>query len=165
VSLSLLATALITDALAVPLFHQILFFLFHLFGQIPVAPLPFGVQEVVSASFWGIVFALTVLRFFQGQAIGSHSAIIGRIGADGCLQVRCRAAQDQCFAAEYGESVRYRFPAKRGLGDWLGRAATGDRPTAQAAGHSARLWAVLSKKVQFLTQCKEPGSAPPSRVV
>jgi hypothetical protein len=83
----LVATAFIAGALAVPLFHQMLFLLLYLLGVISVAPFslestsPFGVPEVVSASFWGgvwgVVFALTLPRFFHGLAYWLSSAIIG----------------------------------------------------------------------------------------
>jgi hypothetical protein len=87
VSPRLVATAFIAGALAVPLFHQLLFLLLYLLGVIPVAPFslestkPFGVPDVVSASFWGgvwgVVFALTLPRFFHGLAYWLASAIIG----------------------------------------------------------------------------------------
>jgi len=81
------ATAFVAGALAVPVFHQLLFLLLYLLGVIPVAPFsleptkPFGVPEVVSASFWGgvwgIVFALTLPRFFHGIGYWLASVIIG----------------------------------------------------------------------------------------
>jgi hypothetical protein len=87
VSPRLVATAFVAGALAVPVFHQLLFLLLYLLGVIPVAPFsleptkPFGVPEVVSASFWGgvwgIVFALTLPRFFHGTRYWLASAIIG----------------------------------------------------------------------------------------
>ena len=71
-----LAIAFVAGVLAVPVFHQILFLVFYLTGVIPVAPfsmmptVPFGVPEVISSSFWGgvwgIVFVLTLPRFFRG---------------------------------------------------------------------------------------------------
>ena len=86
-SASLLVTAFIAGALAVPIFHQVLFLVLHLLGVIPGAPFsweptkPFGVPEVVSASFWGgvwgIVFALTLPRFFHGLGYWLASAIFG----------------------------------------------------------------------------------------
>ncbi len=82
-----LVTAFIAGALAVPIFHQLLFLLFYLLGVIPVAPfslkptVPFGVPEVISSSFWGgvwgIVFVLTLPRFFHGRGYWLASAIIG----------------------------------------------------------------------------------------
>ncbi len=87
VSPRLVATAFVAGALAVPVFHQLLFLLLYLLGVIPVAPFsleptkPFGVPEVVSASFWGgvwgIVFALTLPRFFHGIGYWLASVIIG----------------------------------------------------------------------------------------
>src|ERR1700674_4299835 len=81
------ATAFIAGALAVPIFHQLLFLLFYLLGVIPVAPfsldptVPFGIPEVVSSSFWGgvwgIVFVLILPHFFQGRSYWLASAIIG----------------------------------------------------------------------------------------
>jgi hypothetical protein len=86
-SLRLVATAFIAGALAVPIFHQLLFLLFYLLGVIPVAPfsldptVPFGIPEVVSSSFWGgvwgIVFVLILPHFFQGRSYWLASAIIG----------------------------------------------------------------------------------------
>jgi hypothetical protein len=83
----LLVLAFIAGALAVLIFHQLLFLLLYLLGVIPVAPFglkptaPFGVPEVVSASFWGgvwgIVFFLILPRFFQGRSYWLASAIIG----------------------------------------------------------------------------------------
>ncbi len=84
---SLVAIAFIAGALAVLIFHQVLFLLLYLLGVIPVPPFslkptaPFGVPEVISSSFWGgvwgIVFALTLPRFFHGLAYWFASAIIG----------------------------------------------------------------------------------------
>jgi hypothetical protein len=81
------ATAFIAGALAVPIFHQVLFLVLYLLGVIPVTPFslqatkPFGVPEVISASFWGgvwgIVFGLTLPRFFHGIGYWLASAIIG----------------------------------------------------------------------------------------
>jgi hypothetical protein len=87
VSTSALAIACLAGALAVPIFHQGLFLLLYLLGVIPVTPFsleptkPFGVPEVVSASFWGgvwgIVFGLTLPRFFHGIGYWLASVIIG----------------------------------------------------------------------------------------
>src|SRR4029453_76824 len=58
-------------------------------GVIPVAPfsmmptVPFGVPEVISSSFWGgvwgIVFVLTLPRFFRGISYWLASAITGGV--------------------------------------------------------------------------------------
>jgi hypothetical protein len=77
-SVATLAMAFVAGVLAVPVFHQILFLIFHLAGVIPVPPFnmsptkPFGVPVVFSQSFWGgvwgVVFALTLPRWFHGTA-------------------------------------------------------------------------------------------------
>jgi hypothetical protein len=86
VSASVLVTAFIAGALAVPIFHQGVFLLLYLLGVIPVAPFsldptkPFAIPEVVSASFWGgiwgIVFGLTLPRFFSRIGYWLASVII-----------------------------------------------------------------------------------------
>jgi hypothetical protein len=87
VSTRALVTAFVAGALAVPIFHQGLFLLLYLLGVVPVAPFsleptkPFGVPEVLSASFWGgvwgIVFGLILPRFFHGIGYWLASLIIG----------------------------------------------------------------------------------------
>ena len=82
-----LAMAFIAGVLAVPVFHQIMFLILHLAGIIPVPPFnmaptqPFGVPEVVSQSFWGgvwgVVFALTLPRWFHGTAYWVASFVAG----------------------------------------------------------------------------------------
>jgi hypothetical protein len=67
----------VAGLIAVPIFHQGVFALLHAAGVIPVPPYnmtrtpPFGVPEVVSASFWGgvwgVIFVLTVARLFAGR--------------------------------------------------------------------------------------------------
>lgn len=84
-----LLLAFVAGVLAVPVFHQILFLIFYLVGMIPVPPFnmaptrPLGVPSVISASFWGgvwgIVFALTVQRWFRGAAFWVASAVIGGV--------------------------------------------------------------------------------------
>lgn len=89
VSMATLVMAFIAGVLAVPVFHQILFLLLHLAGVIPVAPFdmaptkPFGIPAVVSASFWGgvwgVIFALTLPRWFRGAVYWIAAAVIGGV--------------------------------------------------------------------------------------
>jgi hypothetical protein len=88
-SMANLVMAFIAGVIAVPVFHQILLGLLHVAGIVPFAPFdwsptkPFGVPSVVSISFWGgvwgVVFALTVRRWFSGVAYWIASAVIGGI--------------------------------------------------------------------------------------
>jgi hypothetical protein len=88
-SAATLVMAFIAGFIAVPVFHQILFLIFYLGGILPIAPFsmaptqPFGVPVVVSQSFWGgvwgIVFVLTLPRWFQGTAYWVASAVIGGV--------------------------------------------------------------------------------------
>ena len=78
VSPATLVLAFIAGALAVPVFHQTLFLVLHMAGIIPVPPFdmtptkPLGVPALLSISFWGgvwgVVFALTLPRWFHGAA-------------------------------------------------------------------------------------------------
>ena len=89
VSPTTLVLAFLAGALAVPAFHQGLFLLLHLAGIIPVPPFdmtptkPLGVPALVSISFWGgvwgVVFALTVLRWFHGAAYWVAALVGGGI--------------------------------------------------------------------------------------
>jgi len=89
VSPSTLVLAFIAGALAVPIFHQILFWVLHLAGIIPVPPFdmkptrPFGVPALISISFWGgvwgVVFALTLPRWFHGAAYWVAALIAGGV--------------------------------------------------------------------------------------
>lgn len=84
-----LVLAFIAGALAVPIFHQILLLLLYWAKIVPFAPFnmtptkPFGVPDIVSISFWGgvwgVIFALTVRRWFSGAAYWIASAIIGGV--------------------------------------------------------------------------------------
>jgi hypothetical protein len=84
-----LVFAFIAGFIAVPIFHQGVFLLFHLAGIIPVPPFdmtptaPFGVPAVVSASFWGgvwgIVLALIVPRFFHGGSYWAAWFVLGAV--------------------------------------------------------------------------------------
>jgi len=88
-SAATLVMAFIAGFLAVPVFHQILFLIFYLAGILPIAPYsmaptqPFGVPVVLSQSFWGgvwgIVFLLTLPRWFHGTAYWVASAVIGGV--------------------------------------------------------------------------------------
>jgi hypothetical protein len=89
VSPATLVLAFIAGALAVPLFHQILFLLLHLAGIIPVAPFgmaptkPFGVPALISISFWGgvwgVIFALTLPRWFRGATYWIAAFVAGGV--------------------------------------------------------------------------------------
>jgi|SRR5579883_671903 hypothetical protein len=89
VSLPTLALAFLAGVLAVPIFHQILLLLMYLAGIVPFAPFntaptkPFGVPDIVSISFWGgvwgVVFGLTLPRWFSGAAYWVASAVIGGV--------------------------------------------------------------------------------------
>jgi hypothetical protein len=84
-----LVLAFIAGALAVPVFHQVLYLLLHLAGIIPAAPYnmtptkPLGVPALVSISFWGgvwgVVFALTVRRWFSGPAYWIAALVAGGV--------------------------------------------------------------------------------------
>ena len=88
-SMATLVMAFIAGVVAVPVFHQILLGLMYMAGIVPFAPFdwsptkPFGVPSVVSISFWGgvwgVVFALTVRRWFSGVAYWIASAVIGGV--------------------------------------------------------------------------------------
>jgi hypothetical protein len=88
-SVATLVMAFIAGVLAVPIFHQILFLILHLAGIIPVPPFnmaptkPFGVPVVVSQSFWGgvwgVIFALTLPRWFQGRAYWVAALVAGGV--------------------------------------------------------------------------------------
>ena len=83
-----LVMAFIAGALAVPVFHQMLFLVFHLAGMLP-APFsmeptkPFGVPNIISISFWGgvwgVVFALTLPRWFSGTAYWIAALVAGGV--------------------------------------------------------------------------------------
>ena len=89
VSPSTLVLAFIAGALAVPVFHQLLFLVLHLAGIIPVPPFdmkptkPFGVPALISISFWGgvwgVIFALTLPRWFHGTAYWIAALIAGGV--------------------------------------------------------------------------------------
>jgi len=84
-----LVYAFIAGVLAVPVFHQIALWLLHVAGIIPFAPFdmsptrPLGVPALISISFWGgvwgVVFALTVRRWFAGAAYWIAAAVAGGI--------------------------------------------------------------------------------------
>ena len=143
VSPRLVATAFFAGALAVPLFHQVLFLLLYLLGVIPLAPFsleptkPFGVPEVVSASFWGgvwgVVFCFDVASFLPQLSLLARVVHYRRIGTDFGLHVRRRAAQDRNTATGNGRPVHHWLSAKRGVGDRLGLAVDASRPYARAA--------------------------------
>ena len=84
-----LALAFAAGVLAVPIFHQILLLVMYVAGIVPFAPFnmaptkPFGVPDIISISFWGgvwgVVFGLTLPRWFSGTAYWVASAVIGGV--------------------------------------------------------------------------------------
>jgi len=95
-SATMLIAAFVAGALAVPIFHQISVLILNLIGLphallgIPAIPIfdmtptkPLGVPAILSISFWGgvwgVVFALTLPRWFTGAAYWIASAVIGGI--------------------------------------------------------------------------------------
>ena len=87
VSPATLVLAFIAGALAVPVFHQILLWILHAAGIVPIAPFnmaptkPLGIPAIVSISFWGgvwgVVFALTLPRWFRGTAYWIAALVAG----------------------------------------------------------------------------------------
>ena len=79
--------AFVAGALAVPIFHQILLWILHAAGIVPMAPFnmeptkPLGVPALVSISFWGgvwgVVFALTLPHWFSGTAYWIAAPVAG----------------------------------------------------------------------------------------
>ncbi len=88
-SFARLAMAFLAGVIAVPIFHQLLLGAMFLSGIVPFAPFnlaptkPFGVPDIVSISFWGgvwgVLFVLTVARWFSGAAYWIASAVIGGV--------------------------------------------------------------------------------------
>jgi hypothetical protein len=84
-----LVLAFVAGALAVPIFHQILLWILHAAGIVPIAPFnvaptkPLGVPNIISISFWGgvwgVVFALTLPRWFSGSAYWVAALVAGGI--------------------------------------------------------------------------------------
>lgn len=84
-----LGLGFVAGALAVPVFHQVLLWILHGAGIVPFAPFsmaptkPFGVPNLISISFWGgvwgIVFALTLPRWFTGAAYWIAAAVAGGV--------------------------------------------------------------------------------------
>src|SRR5262252_607239 len=89
VSAATLVRAFIAGALAVPVFHQIMFLVLHAAGIVPVSPFdmtptrPFGVPALISISFWGgvwgVIFALTLPRWFRGVAYWIAALVAGGV--------------------------------------------------------------------------------------
>jgi hypothetical protein len=82
-----LVLAFLAGALAVPVFHQALLALLHASGIVPIAPFrlaptrPFGIPEIVSSSLWGgvwgVLFALTLPRWFRDRGYWVAAAVAG----------------------------------------------------------------------------------------
>ncbi len=89
VSPTTLVLAFIAGALAVPVFHQILLLLLYVAKIVPFAPFnwtptkPFGIPDIISISFWGgvwgVVFALTLPRWFHGTADWVAALVAGGV--------------------------------------------------------------------------------------
>jgi len=86
---SSLVLAFVAGVLAVPIFHQILLWILHAAGIVPIAPFnmaptkPLGLPDIVSISFWGgvwgVVFALTLPRWFSGAAYWIAALVAGGV--------------------------------------------------------------------------------------
>jgi len=84
-----LGQAFVGGVLAVPVFHQMLLWILHAAGIVPNAPFnmaptkPLGLPEIVSISFWGgvwgVVFALTLRRWFRGTAYWIAAPVAGGV--------------------------------------------------------------------------------------
>ena len=84
-----LVLAFVAGVLAVPIFHQVLLWILHAAGIVPVSPFdmtptrPFGVPNLVSISFWGgvwgVIFALTLPRWFRGVAYWIAALVAGGV--------------------------------------------------------------------------------------
>ena len=94
ISTTTLVMAFIAGVVAVPIFHQISMLIINAIGLvhallgIPAIPIyemtptkPFGVPAIISISFWGgvwgVVFALTLPRWFKGTAYWVASFVVG----------------------------------------------------------------------------------------
>ncbi len=88
-SAATLVMAFIAGVLAVPVFHQVLLWVLHAAGIVPFAPFdmtptkPFGVPSVISISFWGgvwgVIFALTLPRWFSGVSYWIAALVAGGV--------------------------------------------------------------------------------------
>jgi hypothetical protein len=88
-STATLVMAFVAGALAVPVFHQILLLILFKAHIVPFAPFnfaptkPFGVPDVISISFWGgvwgVVFQLTLPRWFSGTAYWVAAVVAGGV--------------------------------------------------------------------------------------
>jgi hypothetical protein len=84
-----LVLAFVAGVLAVPIFHQILLWILHAAGIVPIAPFnmaptkPLGIPDIISISFWGgvwgVVFALTLPRWFSGAAYWIAALVAGGV--------------------------------------------------------------------------------------
>ncbi|HYM02227.1 MAG TPA: hypothetical protein VET85_04715 [Stellaceae bacterium] len=96
ISMASLVVAFVAGFIAVPIFHQIALEILNIIGLpnallgIPAIPIydmsptkPLGVPALLSISFWGgvwgVVFALTLPRWFTGTAYWVASAVIGGV--------------------------------------------------------------------------------------
>lgn len=82
-----LLLAFAAGVVAVPAFHQVLLWMLHAAGIVPMAPFntertkPLGVPTIVSISFWGgvwgVIFALTLPHVFSGTAYWIAATVAG----------------------------------------------------------------------------------------
>lgn len=89
ISATTLVMAFIAGFLATPVFHQITLWILHSVGMVPFGPFdftptkPLGVPSVVSLSFWGgvwgVLFQLTLPRWFKGAAYWIAAIVAGGI--------------------------------------------------------------------------------------
>jgi hypothetical protein len=88
-SLTTLVMAFVAGVLATPVFHQITLWILHHAGIVPFAPFnmaptkPFGVPDWISLSFWGgvwgVIFQLTLPRWFNGTGYWIAAIVAGGI--------------------------------------------------------------------------------------
>ena len=88
-SMATLGMAFVAGVLATLVFHQITLWILHVAGIVPFAPFnmaptkPFGVPDVVSLAFWGgvwgVLFQLTLARWFKGTAYWIAAIVAGGI--------------------------------------------------------------------------------------
>jgi hypothetical protein len=88
-SVATLAMAFVAGVVATLVFHQLTLWILHHAGIVPFAPFnmaptkPLGVPDVVSLSFWGgvwgVLFQLTLPRWFKGNAYWIAAIVAGGI--------------------------------------------------------------------------------------
>jgi hypothetical protein len=89
ISVMTLVMAFLAGLLATPVFHQVTLAILHAAGAVPFAPFnmaptkPFGVPDWMSLSFWGgiwgVLFQLTLPRWFKGTRYWVAAIVAGGI--------------------------------------------------------------------------------------